>query len=243
MICLWNAIAGTLAVNDDRRSASCDGGEMWCDTAEEQCLTSKRRPGLWGLWSFFFFLSIFFFLVKAGTLYSQRSLLSITPTAFENGGGGCRPGQDFLFLLSHSGTDVSVRRWMKMLPMKADVIGGHWQKQCYESFSFCPTLIPQLCAIIAGPHLCCCYCWIKLVSDSFIARLILLLCAVPPLRCLSLFQNNWMNFCTTVSSAFRNHRWRRLFAWAEMEQTSVISDTLDVALISLCRCTRKMSAF
>lgn len=28
MICLWKAVAGTPAVNDDRRSASCDGGEM-----------------------------------------------------------------------------------------------------------------------------------------------------------------------------------------------------------------------
>lgn len=66
VICLRKAVVGTPAVNDDRRSASCDGGEMWCDTAEEQCLTSKRLPGLWELSPppprspslfFFFFLS------------------------------------------------------------------------------------------------------------------------------------------------------------------------------------------
>lgn len=81
-------------------------------------------------------LSVSFFLVKAGRLYSQRSLLSITQTAFEKGGGDCRPGQDFLFPPSLSELDVSMRRWMRMLPIKAGTTTAIQQKQRHESFSF-----------------------------------------------------------------------------------------------------------
>lgn len=86
--------------------------EEKCDVTLQKSSASLQNGDEASEGCFFFPSSLplplcFFFPVKAGTLYSQRSLLSITQTAFENGGGGCGAGPDFLFLPSLPGPETS----------------------------------------------------------------------------------------------------------------------------------------
>lgn len=151
--------------------------------------------------------------MKAGTLYSQRSLLSITQTAFENGGGWLWGWAGFSFPAVSSRAwnklDVSVRRWMRTLSIKADAQGpfsGGSEMRAFHLLWYPDNAQLLSDHVFVCLFVCCpllffftrwlALCYFMLVCVSLFARQILisLLCDAAPLRCLELLQNKWMNF-------------------------------------------------
>lgn len=167
MICLRKAVTGTLAVNDDRRSANCDGGEMWCDTAEEQCLTSKRRPGLWELFFSLFSPSLFFsFLWRPARSTAIEAFYPSLRLPLRMEVVALGLGRVFFSCCLFQGWMLSVQLGMGMPPIKADVIRAVHRSNAVRAFHFALLWYPNFVQLLLEHIFSCLFVFLSFLSHS-----------------------------------------------------------------------------